>query len=108
MSRVSEFLSSLQPFEGRYRCPDCNADSLNGQPAQHDPTCWVGLGIDEICAVDREFFEAFPEAGSIVRQPHRAELAEFRMLGEHGDITGVRVTAFDGFRSRQPITGGAL
>lgn len=90
-------LRYLQP------CPDCAA-TFAGRELQHEPTCPISRGIDDICAEDRQYFVDNPQEWTRTRPITRAELQTLEHLDAAGAATNpshVHVLRVSGGRIRQ-------
>lgn len=67
-------LSAVKPF----KCGHCSGPYKTERGYVHDNSCIVMLGIDEITARDKQFFEDHPEVDGYYRPITLAEGAQLR------------------------------
>jgi hypothetical protein len=64
----------------RSPCPDCSAEWRDGD-LEHEPTCPIGAGIDDVCDQDRQYFADHPGEFTATRGITWAELQTLEHLG---------------------------
>lgn len=106
-------LSKLQAAPYDHVCPDCGAQTVQGEDGKwtltHEATCPAGNAVDDVSAMDAQYFEDHPDADSYVRPAIALEMAGVLPPAPFGHQWMIEVTRIGpGVRSRRSFLARSL